>query len=266
VRWDVFGTRFSDEFPTGPDTTGPDFDRRDRMLSYRGGLVYRPVPSQTWYVSYGTSFNPSAEALALRDATAGTDPEKNRSLEIGSKAELFDGALRLEGAVFRIDKTDARETDAVTGLQVLDGERRVQGFEIGAAGRLREGWNVFAGYTFLDGEVRESLDADTQGNEPQRTPRHSATLWTTFALAGDRLQLGGGPSYVSHRFSNAQNTNRVDGYVRWDATLAYALSETLELRLNVQNLGDSEIFESAGGGHAIPAAGRTFVLSTRFTF
>jgi catecholate siderophore receptor len=265
VRYDVFSTRFSDDFPTGANTTGPDFDRRDRMLSWRGGLLWQPTPEQSWYVSYGTSFNPSAEALALSQANQGTDPEKNRSLELGSKVDLFDGALRLEGAVFQIDKTDARETDSVSGLQVLDGKRRVRGFELGAAGRVREGWNIFAGYTFLDGEVSETLDRLSEGNEPQRTPRHSATLWTTLALS-ERLQLGGGPTYVSHRFSNTQNTNRVDGYLRWDATLAYALSETVELRLNVQNLGDAEFFESAGGGHAIPAPGRAFVLSTRFTF
>jgi len=265
LRWDVFSTRYSDEFPTGPSTTGPDFDRRDRMLSYRGGLIWKPLPAQTWYVSYGTSFNPSAEALSLSATNQGTDPEKNRSLEIGSKVDVLDGALRLEGAVFQIDKTDARETDAVSGLQVLDGERRVRGFELGAAGRLREGWNVFAGYTFLDGEVTETTDPLSEGNEPQRTPRHSATLWSTLALF-DGIQLGGGPTYVSHRFSNTQNTNRVDGYLRWDATLAYAFSETVELRLNVQNLADAELFESAGGGHAIPAPGRSFVLSTRFTF
>ena len=65
-------------------------------------------PSQSYYFSYGTSFNPSAEGIALSPATNGTPPEKNRIFEVGAKIEFFEGALNLQSAVFRIDKTNAR--------------------------------------------------------------------------------------------------------------------------------------------------------------
>jgi len=267
LRWDTFNTRFEDELPRTDGTTGPDFKNKDRNLSYRVGLVLKPTPTQSYYVSYGTSFNPSAESLSLSMENEGTDPEKNRSIELGAKLALLAGSLNLQGAVFQIDKTDARETDQAQGLALLDGEQRVRGFEVSVIGRLLPGWNMFAGYTFLDGETRDSRFTPANiGNELQRVPRHSATLWTTARMPGDRMEIGGGPTYVSHRFSNAANTNKVDGYVRWDAMVSYQLTENVELRLNVQNVGDAEIFESAGGGHAVPAPGRTFIVSSSFSF
>ena len=64
------------------------------MWSYRGGLVFHPTASQSYYFSYGTSFNPSAEGIALGPATNGTPPEKNEIFEIGGKVEFFNGALK----------------------------------------------------------------------------------------------------------------------------------------------------------------------------
>ncbi len=268
VRWDSFDTRFDDRTPTGLGDTGPDFDRKDRLLGLRAGLLFHPTPEQTYYVSYGTSANPSAQALQLRERDAGTDPEENRTLELGTKLELRGGALSVQAAVFQIDKTDARETDEASGLQFLSGSQRVRGFELGVAGRVIEGWSLFAGYTFLDTELRTaatSTDSDRDGNELSRTPRHTATLWNSFTLPGGRFQLGGGPTYVSHRFSSTANTNEIDGFVRWDAALSYEFDESLTFRLNARNLADREYFEETSGGHAVPAAGRTLILSVQYT-
>ncbi|HWO40574.1 MAG TPA: TonB-dependent siderophore receptor [Candidatus Eisenbacteria bacterium] len=262
IRWDYFSTSFDDKRNI---PTARDFNRIDRMLSYRGGLVFHPTLSQSYYFSYGTSFNPSAEALSLSANNQETAPEKNRILEIGAKLGFMGGALGLQGALFRIDKTNARVSDPVTGLQVLEGKQRVQGVEVGVAGRILPGWNVFAGYTFLDSEFRKSTDPTVVGNKLQNVPEHSATLWTTYDFL-DKWQIGGGPTYVGSRFANSTNTNRVDGYVRWDATVAYKLTEKIQLRLNAQNLTNEFYFESVHPSHVVPGAGRTFIVSTSVNF
>ncbi len=102
VRWDYFDAEVDDDFLN---------DKRkqlDKEWSYRGGLVFHPTPSQSYYFSYGSSFNPSAEGIALSPATNGTPPEKNRIFEFGTKITFFEGALSLQGALFRIEKTNAR--------------------------------------------------------------------------------------------------------------------------------------------------------------
>ena len=89
--------------------------------------------------------------------------------------------MNLTGALFRIDKTDARTPADATGtLQVLDGKQRSQGFEIGAAGRVLPGLNIFAGYTFIDAGIVKANDfppaIPIEGNVPQNVPKRSATL------------------------------------------------------------------------------------------
>jgi catecholate siderophore receptor len=266
VRWDYFDTDFDNlAISATNERTRSDLGRTDKMWSYRGGLIFHPTPSQSYYFSYATAFNPSAEAIQLSDANVSTAPEKNETFEIGGKLEFFNGALNLQGAVFRIDKTNARVTDPITDVMVLEGEQRVQGFELGVAGRILPNLNVFAGYTFLDSEFRKSLDPTVVGNELLNVPRHSATLWTTYDFL-EKWQIGGGPTYVSSRYNNAANAARIPGHVLWDATLAYQLTKNFQFRLNAINLTNDLYYSNIAGGHVVPGIGRTFIFSTSFKF
>ncbi len=269
ARWDYFDNDFdtTTHNTTGAITARSDLGRTDKMWSYRGGLIFHPTPSQSYYFSYATAFNPSAEAIQLADNTEGAPPEKNRTFEIGGKVEFLNGALNLQGAVFRIDKTDARVTDPLdpTGTLVLDGEQRVQGVELGISGRIFPNLNVFAGYTYLDSEFRKSPDPTVEGNALLNVPEHSATLWATYDFL-EKWQIGGGPTYVSSRYNNAANVARVPGHVLWDATLAYQLNKNFQFRLNGINLTNDHYYSSLSGGHVLPGNGRTFIFSTSFKF
>jgi catecholate siderophore receptor len=268
VRWDYFDTDFDNTAIDAANVrTRTDLNRTDKMWSYRGGLIFHPTPSQSYYFSYATAFNPSAEAVQLSDNNVSTPPEKNQTFEIGGKLEFFNGALNVQGALFRIDKTNARVDDPTTasGVLVLDGEQRVQGVEFGVAGRILPNLNVFAGYTFLDSEFRKSPDPDIEGNELLNVPRHSATLWTTYDFL-EKWQIGGGPTYVSSRYNNAANAARIPGHVLWDATLAYQLTKNFQLRLNAINLTNDLYYSNISGGHVVPGIGRTFIFSTSFKF
>ncbi|MGH7854407.1 MAG: TonB-dependent receptor, partial [Candidatus Binatia bacterium] len=217
VRWDYFDTDFDNTAFTGGVGTRTKFQRTDKMWSYRGGLIFHPTPAQSYYFSYATAFNPSAEAVQLAANNEQTPPEKNETFELGTKLQFFSGALSVQGAVFRINKTNARVTDpdSPTGQLALDGKQRVQGFEIGVAGRILPNLNVFGGYTYLDSEFRKSTDPDVVGKELLNVPRHSATLWTTYDFL-EKWQIGGGPTYVSSRYNNADNDARIPGHVLWD--------------------------------------------------
>ena len=262
VRWDYFDAEVDDDFLN---------DKRkqlDKEWSYRGGLVFHPTASQSYYFSYGSSFNPSAEGIALSPATTNTPPEKNRIFEFGAKIAFFEGALSLQGALFRIEKTNARTPNPVDPLlpNVVTGKQRSQGFEIGATGRVLPGLNVFGGYTFLDTEIlKDNTVPSVVGNEIQNVPKHSATLWTTYDFL-EKWQVGGGPSYVGSRYANNANSNRVPGFIRWDSTVAYQLTKNVQLRVNAINMTNQLYFDSISGSKAVPAAGRTFIGSASFKF
>jgi catecholate siderophore receptor len=263
LRWDLFDTDSENR------TTGQTLSRTDTMWNYRTGLVFHPVPMQSYYFAYGTSSNPSAEGLSLAVNNANPAPEETESFEIGGKLDLLEGGLRLQGALFRINKTNARTTDPTTGLMVLEGEQRVQGFEIGLTGRILPSWSLFAGYTYLDSEILKSNDLQggvpIQGKELANVPTHSATFWTTYDFL-TRWQVGTGIFYVGERYGNNANINRVPGHVRWDATVGYQLHKNIQLRLNAINLNDEYYYENVYQAHVVPGAGRTIIGTAIFNF
>jgi catecholate siderophore receptor len=263
VRWDLFDADFKNRI------TGDKFSRTDKMWSYRAGLVFHPWPTHSYYFAYGNSYNPSAEALALAANTADTDPEKNQTFEIGGKIDLLEGGLTVQGALFRTEKTNARTPDPITGLQVLEGKQRVQGFELGIVGRPLPSLNVFAGFTYLDSEILESNEVvngvSVVGNEMPNAPTNSFSLWATYDFL-QRWQVGSGIFYVGERFANNANTNVAPDYLRWDMTVGYQINKNIQLRLNAINLTDKLYFDNAHPAPIIPAPGRTIIATGIFNF
>ena len=263
LRFDHFDTSFENKF------LRQEFSQINNEFSPRAALVVQPTPQQTYYFSYGTSFNPSAEGLALAINTTSAEPEKNVSYEVGAKWDLFGSRLSLATAVFQIDKTNARTTDPALGVMVNEGTQRVRGFEVSGAGTILPRWNIFAGYTFLGTEVVESLDVVTgipvEGKEIPNVARHTATLWTTWDIT-DQWQVGGGAFYSSRRFANNINTIEVPRYARGNVTVAYRPVKSFELRANIINVSDERYTDGVHPSHAIPGTARTYLLTGTWSF
>lgn len=264
-----------------PAGTLTKLDTSDEMLSGRAGLVYKPADNGRIYVAYGTSFNPSAEFLAstangVTAATADLDPEENETWELGTKWELFDRRLELDAAVFRVEKTNARETMA-DGSTLLAGEQRVQGVELAVTGHITEQWDVFANYTFLDSETLEAANTvDGRAREGQalaNTPPRSFNLWTSYELPAG-WTLGYGARYVSERNVAATGTAKLDAYWLHNAMIGYQVSRNLDLQLNLNNLFDEDYVERVRQtlGTAARASafeygdGRSAILSANYSF
>jgi catecholate siderophore receptor len=284
VRWDYYEAeleqRAAPAVPGGPALTTL-FDRIDRVFSYRVALAYKPVPIGTFYVAYGTSFNPSAEgAVSLTPLTAATallEPEENSTFEIGTKWDVLNERLALTAAIFRTNKTNAR-TPGLTPNDpptVLEGEQRVQGFEIGAAGNITEHWRVFGGYTYLESEIlaTNALTIDPLtgalvpqvGNRLPQTPEHSFGLWMAYALPWE-IEIGAGASYVSERFSSADNLRSAPDYWLFDALISKQFTKNIKAQINVYNIADEKYIDRVGGGHFIPGAGRTVAVTVGVAF
>ena len=269
-RWELSGGLRWDRFDVathGYDSSQGErrrYQRSDSMLSGRAAALFKPHQDASLYLAWGTSFNPSAEGLSLNAATAALEPEESRTVELGGKWSLFDDRLLLSSALFRTAKTNARTEDA-DEIVVLEGEQRVDGFEVSLAGRIGERWTVFGGYAWLDGEVVDSLDPSEVGNVLGNTPRHSASLWTSVAL-GERLELGFGAQHVGARFSNTSNARRARAYTVFDAMARWTVSDGVAVRLNAYNLFDKDYVDTVGGGHYGVGAGRSLVASVDLAF
>lgn len=260
LRWDRFDA-------AGSTTTAVPIARVDKMLSFRGGVVFKPKPQGSIYASYGTALNPSLEGLSYGTANTAIDPEKTYTFEAGSKWDFLGGRLLLTGAGFRVEKTNARTPGLLPGdpVQVLEGRQRVSGVELSTTGSFTRAWQIFSAYTFLDSETVESNTPAEIGKELVNTPRNSFNLWTTYELPR-RLNLGGGLRFIGSRFGNTTNTRFVEGYWTADLMASYPVTQNVDLRLNIYNLTDEYYFDRLGGGHLIPGPGRSATVSLGFKF
>ncbi|WP_156681348.1 TonB-dependent receptor [Sphingomonas profundi] len=220
-------------------------DARD-LFSYRVGLNFKPVETVSIYAAYGNARVPTSATVRLGcgalltpvGAPAGTTvdacdvgSEKAENYEVGVKADLFDRRLQLTAAAFRNDRGNYRvatNDPIIPTLPVADGHSRVDGIALGASGNITAEWAIFANYTYLDSEVKQSVsdfclsDAgagrlvrtvaggtttitnpcgnsaavrDPQaGQQLTNTPRHSGSLFTTYTLPFG-LQVGYGFTY-----------------------------------------------------------------------
>ncbi len=246
--------------------------RVDNMVSWRGALVFKPVHNGSIYFDAGTSFNPSAENLSLADNTANLAPEKSLTFELGTKWDLFGERLSVTAAVFRDEKTNARTPDPDNPLlNILGGDQRVDGFEVGMVGKLTENWQVLTGYTFLDSEVVESNTPGQQGNPLVNTPRHTFSFWTTYELPWN-LEIGAGADVVSSRNASLSPDlstgliKAVPGYVTFNAMAKYHLNKNIDIQVNLTNIGDKYYYDGIHPGHIVPGLGRTLLVSTSFKF
>ena len=261
-----------------------DLTRNDAEFSGNAALVYKPNENSSLYIAYGTAFEPGSAAEVIQlgggnnnppvtAANFDVDPETSYAIEAGGKISLMDSKLELSAAVFQITRDNARTPGLNPGdpAVVLDGEQRVRGFEVQAVGALTPRWNVFAGYSYLDGEVTRSNRAFEVGQRLDNTPEHSLTAWTSYALT-DALLVGGGVQHTSSRNSDVRpspTSNFVittPAYTVFDAFAEYQITDQIGARVNVYNVSDDTYFYSFGSAQSIPAAARAATLTLTFEY
>ncbi|GAA5236899.1 TonB-dependent siderophore receptor [Verticiella sediminum] len=264
-----------DDYDTRYRTPTTSVDRDDTLFNYQAGVIYKPATNGSIYLSYGTSSTPSNATLGEGSGygitpgrgnvglnAADLAPEKTRSVELGTKWNVFDEKLALSAAIFRLDTTNARVT-LPDNTYAMAGKRRINGLELGFAGNVTQQWQVFGGYTLLDSEVRDDGTNSAAAGQPfPNTPKHSASLWTTYAITPD-ISVGAGAFYVGKQYgSNAAVRRMIPGYVRYDAMAAYRINPNLDLQLNILNLTNKYYFTSTYSTHyASVGAGRAAILS-----
>ncbi|PPD41282.1 MAG: TonB-dependent siderophore receptor [Methylobacter sp.] len=262
-EWKVLvGTRYDQFDAQQLDRVATDrFSRSDSQWSPRSGLVWQPDKVQSYYFSYGTSFNPSAESLSLSESTANLPPEQNRNFEIGAKYDLFGGRLSATAAVFRLEKTNARTADPNdSNLTILAGEQRTDGFEFGLAGEVLPRWDMSMTYAYLDAEISKSntmatgtvsgLSKSLQGMNATNVPEHSGVVWNSFHITPE-WEVGGGVFYASDRYADNVNEVTLPAYARLDAVVAYH-QKHYDVQMNVFNLADTVYYESGQTRSALP--------------
>ena len=197
------------------------------------------------------------------------DPEKNLTYEVGTKWDLQGGRLAARLAVFRTEKTNAREPDPNDpSVNVLAGTQRVDGVEVEVTGRILQGWQANLAYAFLHSELVESqYYPQFVGARLANVPENTLRLWNTVSLPWS-VDLGAGVNWISSRTASTTAPNdpvtgllkEAPGYVTFDAMIRRPISPAIDLQLNLYNLGNTTYYDQLHPGHIVPGAGRSALL------
>lgn len=263
ARFDQLHSSFTDMTQALPDNQ--KLTSNDGMFSWRVGAVFHPTEYSSIYYATGVSFNPSSELGTLSNTTVSLAPEETNSQEIGAKVDVLGGKLSLTGAWFHIEKSNMRVASDPTQStlpQILDGVAVSEGFEFGVAGKLTDKWGLFMGYTVMNTELEKTTDMSQIGRRLPNAPPESFTSWTTYEIT-PKLTIGGGATYNSDTYANAQNTAYVPSYWKVDLMAMYKIDSKSSLQLNIYNLTDELYYAQYYGSQAVPAPGRWASLSYR---
>ncbi len=256
----------------------------DLLTSWHTGIVYKPIPIASVYAAYATAESPVGSELdatgaqynGLSATLANVPPQEARSMELGTKWELFDRRLLATAALFQTDVDHARTNDTVTSqddTNAFMGQYRVRGIELSAAGNITKAWSVFGGLTLLDTEVLKSSNAQDIGRRLANIPLTQFSLLSRYQLTDD-LAVGGTATYGSeiyggHLAANAGNNHTVDWW-RFDAFAEYELTKNIELELTGLNLTNElyydAIYQAFPTTFAFVAPGRAGYLTVKWKY
>ena len=274
LRYDQFKASYRNASGSLSDETS------DGLWSPRVGVLFQPDELASYYVSYGSSFNTSADTYqfgsvnANTGSLADTPPEKSRNFEIGGKWELFERRALLGVAAFYSEKFNERNTDPDNPGYLLSGKRHATGMEFNLAGRISPKWEIFWNHTWIpSAKIDKSTTvlaangggAQVQGDRPGLTPKHSGSLWSTYAVT-PKVRVGGGLTYRGAQNPEGSRAMEASSFVTADAMVEYSFDDKTSLKLNVQNLTNKLYADALYRGFYAPGAPRSvqLVLKTRF--
>jgi catecholate siderophore receptor len=307
VRWDYFDTLFNlHDVATsvvGASLTAAiaPISQTVSQPSYRGAFIFKPNQHGSVYFDYGTSFDPSAETLSLSVATSVLPPEENESYEAGAKYSLLHERLELEGAVFRTEQDNARETSPTNSNLIVEaGNQLVKGMQASAVGRLGGGTDLVLGYAYLDSSVLKSQYFPTSIGFPlANVPKQTFNFLLTHNLLA-KINAGISGNYVASRTASSTTPyvgtsysgpitfaagsapcsvtattcyevlstamKQVPGYWVFNLMVKRPISKRIELQANVYNLLNRFYIDQPHPSHLIPGAGASALIGANFRF
>lgn len=259
------------------DGTPTPLDADHALVSWKGGLVFKPTLAGTLYLAHAIALTPPGSDFVLSSATGNqnhpdTAPQKTSNVEFGVKWDFNHGRLSTQAAVFRMVNDHTVFTDPILG-PIPAGRQTVQGFEAGATRRITDHWLVLANVSLLDSVIDSGTTAggNVAGSALPLVPKWSGSFYTSYRFKSG-LVLGGGGAFssaVARRDNNTPAVPRTSpGYWLAQAMASYPVTRHLTIRCNVSNLFDREYVQSTNnnGARFNPGAPRAYLLAAEFAF
>lgn len=286
--WNNVGTR------TSPVYEAVSQQDSGNLFNWKVGALFKPADNGSIYLNYAIQLQPPGtvsggdgitNANFIAPSVAGSsandlnyDPQRTRTVELGTKWDLLGKKLLLTAALFRTELSNEIQADPVlSNVYYQDGKKTVQGLELGAVGQITPLWSVSSGFTIQHTKTNAATQTQTGtvsadgSNTLPFTPKTAFTLWSTYQVA-PQFSIGGGARYMGSmkkaRDGATVGPSSIPAYWVADAMVGYRVTRNLSLQFNVTNLFDKDYVASINrGGHRYyPGAERAYRLTANLDF
>jgi len=194
-----------------------------------GGTILRGVLSNGFRAP--SLFEVNDPAFGNADLTE----EESRNVELGIEQVLSSGAS-VQATLFYTEINNLIEFEFPAGYVQTDGQSRTQGIELAATSPLGPRAELFGNYTYTDA-------SGPDGQRLSLVPRHDLTLGVEAQIT-ERL---GGIATVQY-VSDVIDGVALDDYTVANAVVDYALSDSAEAYLRIDNIFDEQYQTVRGYG------------------
>ncbi len=252
------------------------FDQNGVVSPY-GGVILDVNSWLSAYVSYSDIFR----AQSQKDRTGNIlDPVEGTNYEAGLKGEFLGGRLNAAAAVYRLEQTNLPRQDVEFGndpsnpcagwCYIAEDKVTSQGVDLSVNGEIVPGWNLSAGYTYVDSKYASGVNK----GRPYRAgiPEHVWTLSTTYRFPDSGWTVGGGLRAQSRFYMTGVSGGvpyraEQGGYVVVNLMARYRITEKAEVSVNVDNLFDKKYYSSLENLNYVQyGEPRRFMVNARYVF
>jgi iron complex outermembrane receptor protein len=218
----------------------------------RLGLSVSLDTNTSVYALYDEAFLP--QSGRLRDGRD-VKPITGSNRELGVKRDWADGRWNTTVSIYRIVKNNELTTDPNSppnsGLSVVLGQKRAQGFEFDLRGTIVRGLNLTANYAFTNSEVTKVTEGVTDIKVGDLIPgyaKHTVNGWLTYKIQKSALKgtgVSAGFTYLGDRatasWSSTNSAANLPNYFKLDGGLFWE-KDKIKLTLNVFNVLDKYLY------------------------
>lgn len=258
-------------------------------VTYRAGLVYKPISNLSLYASYSNFFQPNRRVYIGDYVYVDKDgkeffpeegkqffkPKKGYQLEGGFKY-LLNHVLQINASTFYIEKNNiieylGRTSDdkKIYGQVGLVGSK---GVEIEAAVTPFQGFRAILGYgftnaTYLKFATNEYIQNSKEGNSVSQCPKNKIYSWAYYKVPKGKLKnigVGAGIKYTGTTYTGSSNTYTLPEYCLVDANIGYNI-ENIYLKFGIYNILDKKYYSNyIMSTQYIPGAERNYKFTIGF--
>ena len=241
---------------------------RQHKLLKRVGAMYKASKNINVYTSYIEGFEVQTNAYLGTTAYGGPfAPMSSKMFEGGLKTEWLNGKLNASVAYFNIHQKNVLTDDPNDSneLKKQGANQRSQGVELEVTGRILPNWQINAGYSFIDANLKENGEKYRKEN----TPKHSFNFWTRYDVTQGTLQnfgIGIGGNYVGEKIAWIDRSLTVPSYMVVDAAVYYKLKK-VQLAVNVGNVFNKTYWLGAFDyTRLFPGTPRNVMFNIKYSF